>query len=94
MPVHSCTVSFEDSTGIRHSVQVSAQSVFEAAALALRTFRDAGITVGPGAMLEITSQTPVVTHAVSVTRVRTWLASNGRTPKEQALKGRLREVVG
>jgi hypothetical protein len=34
-----------------------------------------------------------VNHSVSVQRVQNWLQSNGKTPKEQALKSRLRELV-
>jgi hypothetical protein len=89
--IRSCAVSFDDGTGIRHTVQVSAESVFEAAALALHIFRTAG-TPPPAAHLEIAAQPPVVNHSVSVQRVRDWLSSGGKTPKEQALKSRLREL--
>jgi hypothetical protein len=94
MGIRSCSVSFEDGTGIRHTVTVAAESVFEAAALGLRMFADGGSPPGPGATLEIAAQSPVVSHAVSVQRVRNWLQASGKTPKEQALKSRLREVVG
>ena len=76
----------------KHSVQVTAESLFEAAALALHVFRSAGTLPGPAAHLEITAQAPVVNHSVSVRRVCDWLASNGKTPKEQALKSRLRDL--
>jgi hypothetical protein len=56
--IRSCTVSFEDGAGIRHTVQVTAESVFEAAALALRAFEQAGAAPGPAAHLEIAAQTP------------------------------------
>jgi hypothetical protein len=90
--VRSCTVAFDDGTGVRHSVQVSAESLFEAAVLALRAFESAGTPPGPAAHLEIADQTPVVNHSVSVQRVRDWLNSGGKSPKEQALKSRLREL--
>jgi hypothetical protein len=89
--IRSCTVSFDDGTGVRHSAQVSAEAAFEAAALALHIFEDAGAPPGPAAHLEIAVQTPVVVHSVSVQRVRNWLSSGGKTPKEQALKSRLRD---
>jgi len=90
--IRSCTVSFEDGAGIRHSVQVMAESVFEAAALALRAFEEAGAGPGPAAHLEVSAQTPVVNHSVSVRRVRDWLTSGGKSPREQALKSRLRNA--
>jgi hypothetical protein len=34
-----------------------------------------------------------VVHSVSVQRVRDWLTSGGKTPKEQALKSRLRDLI-
>jgi hypothetical protein len=84
-------VSFDDGTGIRHSVQVTAETMFEAAALALQIFDESGATPGPAAHLEIAAHTPIVNHSVKVQRVRDWLTSGGKTPKEQALKSRLRE---
>jgi hypothetical protein len=91
--IRSCAVSFGDGTGIRHPVQVSAESVFEAAVLALHIFQTAGTPPGPASHLEIAAQPPVVNHSVSVQRVRDWLSSGGKTPKEQALKSRLRELA-
>src|SRR5258708_2919587 len=35
----TCVVSFVDSTGIRHSIEVAAESLYEAAALAVKEFR-------------------------------------------------------
>ena len=86
-------LSFDDGTGIRRTVQVSAESMFEAAALALHIFESAGTPPGPAAHLEIIAQVPVVNHTVSVQRVQDWLKSGGKSPKEQALKSRLRELA-
>jgi hypothetical protein len=65
--------------------------MFEAAALALQIFEDAGTPPGPAAHLEIAALPPVVNHSVRVQRVRDWLTSSGKSPKEQALKSRLRD---
>jgi len=91
--IRSCTVSFDDSAGVRHTVQVCAESVFEAAAVALHIFKGNGTTPGPATHLEIAAQAPVVNHSVSVHRVEDWLKSSGKTPKEQALKSRLRQLA-
>jgi hypothetical protein len=46
------------------------------------------------ATLEIAAQWEVVSHAVSVQRVRNWLESSGKSPREQVLKSRLDEIIG
>jgi hypothetical protein len=66
--------------------------LFEAAVLALRAFEESGNPPAPAARLEIAAQPPVVNHSVKVQRVRDWLTSGGKTPKEQALKSRLRNA--
>jgi hypothetical protein len=67
--------------------------MFEAAAVALQIFEGAGTPPGPAAHLDIAAQAPVVNHSVRVERVRDWLNSGGKTPKEQALKSRLRDAA-
>lgn len=86
-------MSFEDSDGIRHSVVVQADSLYEAGALALARYRGAEIVVGPAATFEVAVSEPIITHAIRLARLRDWLGSGGRTPKEQATKSRLREML-
>lgn len=83
-----CRVSFDDADGISHSVDVHAGSLFEAAALAIARFQAADIGIGPAATLEIAVAEPTITHMIKFARVRDWLTSQGRTPKEQATKAR------
>ncbi len=90
-------MAFTGPEGIRHSVQVSAESVYEAAAAAVRLFREHGflpVEPGPATVLEVTALEPEVTHAVRIDGLFRWLASSGKTPREQALKSRLRGMVG
>jgi hypothetical protein len=50
-------VSFTDSEGIRHAVEVAASSLYEAAALAIGEFRRCGFTAhapGPATRLTVT----------------------------------------
>lgn len=93
----ACRVAFTGPEGIRHSVQVSAESVFEAAAAALGLFREngfLGVETGPATVLEVTVLGPEVTHSLRVEGLLRWLAASGKTPREQALKARLRQMVG
>jgi membrane-bound lytic murein transglycosylase B len=89
----NCTVSYLDLDGIRHSVELDADSLYEAAVKALKVFKDHGWEPGGLAKLEVTITTSV-THEVTVKRVRQWLDSGSKSPKERADKERLKELLG
>ena len=96
MPSRSCVVSFTDSEGIEHCVRVSADSLYEAAVLALAEFRRHGFadaTFGPATKLTVKIQEPEMSHTVSVSRLRSWLDGVGKSPGEHALKSKLRQLV-
>jgi hypothetical protein len=89
-------VSFIDSEGIAHSVEVSAASLYEAAALALAEFRRCGFTdADPGAAtrLSVAVKVPATTHEVTVRKVRDWLDGAAKSPKELVLKNRLKALM-
>ena len=56
-----CFVSFLDVSGIRHQVEVEATSMYEAAALAIRAFREHDCEPGALSQLDIEIRT-TVTH--------------------------------
>jgi hypothetical protein len=87
-----CIVSFVDLDGVRHSVEVQADGLYEAAVLALCGFRKHELEPGGLAQLEIEVRSSV-THMVTVTKVREWLKRGVRTPKEAVLKERLRALM-
>ena len=93
-----CTVSFTDSSGVRHSVEVAAGSLYEAAALALAEFRSSPMLQdnGPGAatVFSVSVRGPSTEHAVPVKRLLSWLRSSGKTPKEEATKAAFRTLTG
>jgi hypothetical protein len=94
--LRTCRVSFQDTEGIAHSVEVTAQSLFEAAALAIKAFRAVEwMQSGPGVgtVLEVSVLQPVAKHRIPLQKLMAWLEGNGRTPKEQANKQRLRELL-
>jgi len=93
----TCLVSFTDSEGIRHSVEVTAGTLYEAAALAIGEFRRCGFTSdapGPATRLTVAVQAPVTSHEVRVGKIEAWLQGASKSPNEQALKVRLRELLG
>jgi hypothetical protein len=74
--IQACAVSFDHGTEVQHCAEVNAESVFEAAALALHVFEDAGTPPGPATHLEIAAHVPIVSHSIVVQRARGWLRAN------------------
>jgi len=87
-----CFVSYLDLSGIRHQVEVEAGSLYEAAALAVRAFRDHDCEPGPLSQLEIEIRTSV-THTLTVKKLREWLNGGAKTPRDVVMKDRLRELM-
>jgi hypothetical protein len=89
--VRQCQVVVTDSRGCRHEITVTAETLFEAAALALRVLHEQGFTGdSPAGDIEVHACSPATKHLVPVHRVLAWLETSGRNPKEQALKARLK----
>jgi hypothetical protein len=74
MGVSRCRVSFTDIEGIPHSVEVQAESLYEAVALAVAEFRTDNLTSEPGPMTEFTIaiQRPAVEHHIKLGQVLNW----------------------
>jgi hypothetical protein len=87
-----CFVSYLDVSGIRHEVEVEAASMYEAAALAVKVFREHDCEPGQLSQLEIEIRTSV-THTLTVKKLREWLKGGAKTPKEVVIKDRLRELI-
>ena len=71
---------------------ISAASMYEAAAMAVRAFREHDCEPGPLSQLEIEIRTSV-THTLTVKKLREWLNGGAKTPKEVVMKDRLRELM-
>jgi hypothetical protein len=97
MAVRTCRVSCRDAQGVEHTVQVTAQSLDEAVAQALRVFWEDDWSEDPNrgpASVVVTISQPQVEHRVRIKDFENWLDSAGRSPAEMALKGRLRDIIG
>ena len=93
MAVRACVVSFLDSDGLRHSVEVQAGSLYEAAVLAIGAFRKHNCQPGPASQLQIEVTGPSVTHTVTVRKVREWLEGGAKSPNEKVMKERLKAAL-
>jgi hypothetical protein len=92
----TCRVICRDIEGVKHTVEVTADSLFEAVARGLAAFRDAdwvGDIGGGQTTITVVVKQPEVEHEVRKRDFEAWLESNGRSPAEMALKSRLRELL-
>jgi len=95
VPLRICAVSFADVRGIRHTVEVQAESLFEAAILGVRTFRkDPWIEhVGPATVLDIEVRQPAAKHAITMMQVERWLERASTSPNEGVKKAKLKDLL-
>ena len=95
MPLRLCSVGFKSATGISHSVDVEAETLYEAAAVGLaRLKKDGWIEgLGPGTRLEIHVREPGSHHVLSVRHVERWVNSVNASPSETLKKAKLRQLL-
>ena len=93
-----CTVSFQDFEGTRHSVEVAAEILYEAAALALNEFRrreliDDDVAPGLNTRIEVSVKSPTTQHELTVKTLKVWLERSKRSPREIILNQRVRSLL-
>ena len=64
----SCVVSHVDKEGLRHAVEVEAESLYEAAVLAIRTFRQHHCEAGELSKIEVEIRSSI-THTVTLKKI-------------------------
>jgi len=84
-----CIVSFVDLSGIRHTVEVQANSMYEAAATALENFREHECSPGTAGELEVQVRSAVI-HTIAIKRLRDWADLGGGSPRDVILKRRIK----
>ena len=94
-----CRVSYLDSRNIEHAVDVTADSLFEAAAVAVRAFREGALMDDlpvAGTELRIAVFPLPVEHRVRLQRVEEQWAQTGtvKSPVEMLRRERVRELLG
>jgi len=87
-----CVVSYLDTSGIRHTVEVEAQSLYEAAVLAIKVFRQHDCEPREANQLEIEVRSSVI-HTLTMRKIHDWLNGGAKTPKEAVTKERLRGML-
>ena len=93
-----CRVSYLDSRNIEHAVDVTADSLFEAAAVAVRAFREGALMVDlpvAGTELRIAVFPLPVEHRVRLQRVEQWAQTGTvKSPVRCCGGERVRELLG
>lgn len=92
----SCSVSFKDSEGITHAVEITASTLYEAAVLAMAEFRRCGFAeamFGPATKLIVKVRQPEMSHVVSVGKLKAWLDDGATSPNRHVEKRRLKEPL-
>jgi hypothetical protein len=95
MALKLCAVSFTDIRGIRHTAEVEAESLYEAAVQGIRRLnQDPWIErIGPATKLEIEVREPAAKHSLTVEQVERWLAGATPNPTEATKKKKLKLLL-
>ena len=95
MALRTCTVSFSGPSGIRHSVDVTAESIYEAAGLAVSALTSDGWAdaIAPGTELEIQAREPATCHRITVQQIRRWCDGGAVGPDETLKKRRFKKLL-
>lgn len=96
MSVRTCVVTAKDLQGIEHSVQVTAETLYEAVTLALRAFRQNSWVdeiAGGFNVIQVVVKEPELKHKVVMRDLERWLSVHGGSPKEVSVKNRVRTLL-
>jgi hypothetical protein len=95
MATMTCTVNFTGPSGVRHGVEVSADSLYEAAIVGFSLLKKDGWVepIAPGTRLEIQVKHPATTHSVSLAQLRRWVDGVAISPEETLRKRKLKELL-
>ena len=90
-------MSFRDSEGIEHAVELEARTLYEAVGLAIERFRHCEhVRYEPKGLHEfiVESREPSTQHRLTRNMFDNWLRRPGGSPADVALKTRLKGLLG
>jgi hypothetical protein len=91
-----CVVKLWHAEGVEHAAQVNAESLYEAACLALRRFRRSAWSRDPAVDAETLQvevwESPTI-YKISVARLEKWLVRGGGSPREVVLREKIRNIL-
>lgn len=97
MPVRSCRVTIKDMDGVKHTVEVTAETLYEAVALGLAAVRGndwvMGIAQGMN-VVEVSVLDVPIKHAVKLQDFNAWLERTAGAPREVSKRQRIKAILG
>jgi len=98
MAISRCRVSYLDQEGLDHAVEVEAESLYEAVAIAVAEFRQGEIiTDAPGPMTEfcVTVLRKPIEHRIRFNKVQEWVKPSTKGgPAGTVARERVRKLLG
>jgi phosphoserine aminotransferase len=96
MAVRSCRVTIQEMEGITHTVEVTAESLYEAVAQGLAALRGHDWVMGiKQDTVKVSVGNVRVEHQVKLTDFTKWLErTNASSPREMIQRQRLRSILG
>jgi uncharacterized protein (UPF0210 family) len=95
--LRTCTVAVKDLRDVEHSIEVTAETLYEAIATALAVLQKDNWVgeIGQGfTTVTVVVQQPPVKHEVKMKDFVSWLGRQGRSPAEVMLKQKLEKILG
>jgi len=94
--LRTCTVAVKDLRDVEHSIEVIAETPYEAIGTALAALQQDNWVgeIGPGfTTVTVVVQQPPVKHEVKMKDFVSWLGRQGRSPAEVMLKQKLEKIL-
>ena len=94
--LRTCTVAVKDVQDIEHSVEVSAETLYEAVATAVAALQKDNWVgeIGQGfTTITVLVHQPPIKHEVKMKDFISWLGRQGRSPEEVTLKQKLERIL-
>jgi hypothetical protein len=95
--LRTCTVAIKDVRDVEHSIEVTAETLYEAIATALAALQQDNWVGEIGQVfttVTVVVQQPPVKHEVKMKDFVSWLGRQGRSPAEVILKQKLEKILG
>src|SRR5580704_4806889 len=97
MSVRSCKVTIQDMDGVVHTVEVTAETLYEAVALGMAAIRTdewvTGIAQGLNPV-KVRVTNVAVEHEVRIMDFTNWLDRTGGSPREMSDPKRIKSILG
>ena len=95
MSLRLCRVTFCYMEGVKHSVEVTASTLYEAVALALKALGSHDFVEGlKQGSVTVSVQNVAVDHTIKLKEFQDWLKRRGGSPAERIRRTRVKEILG